>query len=210
MYVKRFVNFFFKLLKSPNNKKLIITRIKTCPILILIKRYFYVFRPIVQLVERAAHDGFVVGSNPARPISYIKYYFYMDFNSKDYQSIKLKKFFKTNDFFFLFHSGKLNLNQWIQTEQNLKKLKLKYFKILNGPTLKLFKSSIYQNLSPVICSFIIFIHSNFKTTKLQLRSVKKNLKPSFELISIKLNNKIYSTSQLKGLNSFSYRETKLT
>ena len=25
-------------------------------------------RPIVQLVERAAHDGFVVGSNPAGPI----------------------------------------------------------------------------------------------------------------------------------------------
>ena len=25
------------------------------------------FRLIVQLVERAAHNGFVVGSNPARP-----------------------------------------------------------------------------------------------------------------------------------------------
>lgn len=29
---------------------------------------FLDFRPIVQLVERAAHNGFVVGSNPARPI----------------------------------------------------------------------------------------------------------------------------------------------
>ena len=68
MYVKRFVNFFFKLSKSPNNKKLIIIKIKICPILILIKRYFYFVRPIVQLVERVAHDSFVVGSNPARPI----------------------------------------------------------------------------------------------------------------------------------------------
>lgn len=157
------------------------------------------------MVERAAHDGFVVGSNPARLINYIKYCFDMDFNSKDYQSIKLKRLFKTNDFFFLFHSAKLDLNQWVQTEQNLKKLKLKYFKILNGTTLKLFKGSIYRNLSPVICGFIIFIHSNFKTTKLHFKSVKKNLKPSFELISVKLNNKVYPTSQLKGLNSFSYR-----
>lgn len=32
-------------------------------------------RPIVQLVERAAHNGFVVGSNPARPIlfDYLEY-----------------------------------------------------------------------------------------------------------------------------------------
>lgn len=36
--------------------------------LVLIKKCFYFFRPIVQLVERAAHNGLVVGSNPARPI----------------------------------------------------------------------------------------------------------------------------------------------
>jgi hypothetical protein len=129
----------------------------------------------------------------------------MDFNSKNSQSINLKRLFKTNDFFFLFHSAKLDLNQWIQTEQNLKKLKLKYSKVLNGTTLKLFKSSIYQNLSPIICGSIIFIRSNFKTTKLQLKSVTKNLKPSFELISVKLNNKMYPALQLKGLSSFSYR-----
>ena len=130
----------------------------------------------------------------------------MDFNSKDYQSVKLKKFFKTNDFFFLFHSAKLDLNQWTQTEQSLKKLKLKYSKALNGTTLKLFKSSIYKNLSPIIGGFVLFMSSGFKTTELRLNSVKKELKPSFELISVKLNNKLYSTSQLKGLNTFSHRK----
>jgi hypothetical protein len=129
----------------------------------------------------------------------------MDFNSKNYQNIKLKKFFKMNDFFFLFHSAKLDLNQWTQTEQNLKKLKLKYLKAFNGTTLKLFNSSIYRNLSPVICGFVLFIHSNFKTTELNLKPIKKDLKPSFELISVKLNNKMYSTSQLKGLNTLSYQ-----
>jgi hypothetical protein len=130
----------------------------------------------------------------------------MDFNTKSYQSIKLKKFFKTNDFFFLFHSAKLDLNQWTQTEQNLKKLKLKYLKLLNGTTLKLFKDSIYKNLSSVICGFVLFLNSNFKTAELQLKSVKKDLKLSFELIAVKLNNKIYSTSQMKGLNTFSYKK----
>lgn len=130
----------------------------------------------------------------------------MDFNSKDYQSAKLKNFFKTNSFFFFFHSAKLDLNQWIQTEQNLKKLKLNYSKALNGITLKLFQNSIYANVSSLICSFILFINSNFKTTELKLNSVKKDLKPSFELIAVKLNNKIYSTAQLRGLDTFSYKK----
>jgi len=131
----------------------------------------------------------------------------MDFNSKDYQNVKLKNFFKTNGFFLWFHSAKLDLNQWTDTEQNLKKLKLNYSKALNGITLKLFKDSIYTNMSPIVCSFVLFINSNYKTTELQLNSMEKNLKPSFKLISVKLNNKIYSTSQLKGLNDFSYKKS---
>jgi hypothetical protein len=130
----------------------------------------------------------------------------MDFNSKDYQSVKLKNFFKTNGFFFWFHSAKLDLNQWVRTEQKLKKLKLNYSKGLNGITLKLFKNSIYTTISPIVCSFILFINSDFKTTEVQLESVKKDLKPSFELIAVKVNNKVYSTSQLKGLNDFSYKK----
>jgi hypothetical protein len=129
----------------------------------------------------------------------------MDFNLKEYQRVKLKKFFKTNDFFFLFHSVKLDLNLWIQTEQNLKKLNLKYSKILNGATLKLFQTSIYQNVSPIICGFVVVINPNLRTTELRLKSIKKDLNPSFELISMKLKNKMYSISQLKGLNAISYR-----
>lgn len=130
----------------------------------------------------------------------------MDFNSKDYQNAKLKNFFKTNGFFLWFHSAKLELNQWIYIEQNLKKLKLNYSKALNGITLKLFKNSIYTNVSPIVCSFVLFINSNFRTTELQLNSLEKDLKPSFKLISAKLNNKVYSVSQLKGLNHFSYKK----
>jgi len=130
----------------------------------------------------------------------------MDFNSKNYQNVKLRKKFQTNGFFFLFHSAKLDLNQWLQTEQNLKKLKLNYSKALNGITLKLFENSIFKNLSLTICSFVLFINPNFKTTELQLSLMKKDLKPSFQLISVKLNNKIYATSQLKALNILSYKK----
>lgn len=160
------------------------------------------------MVERAAHNGFVVGSNPARPI-YILTIFIMDFNFKDYQIAKLKKYFKNNDFFFLFHSAKLNLARWTNTEQNLKKLKLNYYKPLNKVTVKIFKNSIYKNFSSSIGGFVLFINSNYKTIELNLQSIVKNLEPSFALISVKLNNKIYSTSQLKGMKDLSYKKNVL-
>lgn len=130
----------------------------------------------------------------------------MDFNLKDYQIFKLKKYFRNNNFFFLFHSAKLNLNQWTITEQNLKKLKLNYYKTLNGVTLKTLKSSIYKNSSSIVSSFVVFINPKFKTTVFDLESLIKNLKPSFSLISLKLNDKIYSPTQLKGLKSLSYKK----
>jgi hypothetical protein len=128
----------------------------------------------------------------------------MDFNFKTYQIVKLKKYFKKNGLFFLFHSAKLNLTKWTLTEQNLKKLKLSYYKPLNKTTVKTFKSSIYKNFSSNIAGFILFINSSYKTTELNLASILKVLKPSFTLVSIKLNNKIYSTAQIKGLNDLSY------
>ena len=131
----------------------------------------------------------------------------MDFNHKAYQIIKLKKYFKNNDFFLLFHSAKLNLMKWVITEQNLKKLKLDYHKPLNKTTVKTLENSIYKNFNANIAGFIMFINTTYKTTELNLPSIIKNLKPSFILVSIKLNNKIYSTTQLNGLNDLSYKKT---
>ena len=130
----------------------------------------------------------------------------MDFNLKNFQIYKFKKYFKNNDFFFLFHSAKLSLNQWVGIEQDLKKLKLSYYKTLNGTSLKTLKNSIYLNSSSVITSFVVFLHPKFKTTDFDLNALTKNLKPSFSLLSLKLNNKIYSTSQLKGIKSLSYKK----
>ena len=129
----------------------------------------------------------------------------MDFNLKDYQVLKLKKYFKKNGFFLLFHSAKLSLKQWVVVEQELKKLKLNYYKTLNGTTLKTFEKSIYKNYSPIITNFVIFIDPEFKTTELDLEQLIKDMRPSFSLISLKLNNKIYSPSQLKGVKSLSYK-----
>nr|QXV92930.1 putative protein orf157 [Nitzschia anatoliensis] len=134
----------------------------------------------------------------------------MDFNFKTYQVVKLKKYFKNNSLFLLFHSNKLNITKWTLTEQNLKKLKLSYYKPLNKTIKKTLKNSIYKNFDSNVVGFILFINSQYKTTLLNLPFITKNLKPSFILISLKLNNKIYSTAQIKGLNELSYKKNMFT
>lgn len=130
----------------------------------------------------------------------------MDFNFKTYKLIKLKKYFSKNSLFFLFDSVKLNKKNWTFNEQNLKKLKLRYYKPLNKITIKTFKSSIYKNFYFNLIGFIFFINPCYKKNELKLFSIIKFLKPSFILISVKLNNKIYSIAQIKRLDNLSYHK----
>ena len=131
----------------------------------------------------------------------------MDFKFKTYQKVKVKEYFLNNKFFLLFHSAKLNSTKWMVVEQNLKKLKLNYYKPLNKTTTNTLKSSVYRNFSSNIAGFILFVNSRYRSTELNLSFIIKNLKPSFTLASIKLNNRIYSTAQLKGLNHLSYKKS---
>lgn len=127
----------------------------------------------------------------------------MDFNLKKYQTFKLKRYFKTNHFFLIFHSAKLNLSQWIIIEQSLKKLKLHCYKPLNGVVPKTLKKSAYRNISSIFSSFVVFIHIE---KELDLNLSIKSFKPLFTLIALKLNNNVYSSVQLKGSKNLSYRK----
>lgn len=133
----------------------------------------------------------------------------MDFNFKAYQKVKLKKYLKNNSLFFLFHSVKLDLSKWMLIEQNLEKLNLDYYKPLNKLTMTIFKNSIFENYSANIAGFLVFINSKqgSKELKLNLPHLTKALRQSFTLASVKLNNKIYATSQLKGVTDLSYKKS---
>ena len=92
------------------------------------------------------------------------------------------------------------------SHQLAQKLKLEYYKPLNRVTLTTFINSIYRNFSSNIGGFIIFLNSRYKSSQFNLESIIKSLKPSFVLIGVKLNNKIYSISQLKGMKNLSYKQ----
>ena len=93
------------------------------------------------------------------------------------------------------------------TEQHLKKIKLEYHQIYNGTAIKTINDSIYLNINQVITGVVIFAKSIFKSTTLQLKTVKSDLSPSFILLFLKLNNKVYTLPQFNNINVFNYKTT---
>ena len=157
------------------------------------------------MVERTAHNGLVVGSSPTKPKNLSLYK--MDHNLKKYRVLKVKNNFKNSDLLFFYHSSKIKSNKWMLTEQHLKKIKLEYNQIYNGTAIKTINKSIYLNIKQIISGVIIFAKPIFKLTTLKLKTVKNDLSPSFILLFLKLNNKIYILPQFNNINTFNYKTT---
>ena len=81
----------------------------------------------------------------------------MKFNLKHYKLSKTRKYIKTNNLFFFFNGTNLDSENWIKTEQNLKNLKLNYYKIYNRIAIKTIKNSIYKNIKQIITGVTFFI-----------------------------------------------------
>jgi len=130
----------------------------------------------------------------------------MDFNFKKYQILKLQKYFKNKGLFFFVHCNKLNLSQWTHIEQNLTKLELNYYKPLNKVLNKILKNSIYKNFSFIVNGFVLFVSSSNDNKELNLQQIQKSLAANFLLTGVKLNNKVYSTTQVKQMKTLSYKQ----
>jgi hypothetical protein len=155
------------------------------------------------VVERTAHNGLVVGSIPTGP----NHKYLMKLTSKEYRIIKIKNYLKKNNLFFFFNGINQNSNNWIKTEQELKNLNLKYYKIFNKTTINTFKNSIFINSRRTINGVTFVIKPVLNSTVLT-KKMLFTLYP-FVFLSIKLNTNIYSYSQISCVNSFNYYSTKL-
>ena len=130
----------------------------------------------------------------------------MQFNLKSYQIYKTKKYLK-NDFLFLAIGANQNSQNLINISQNLHKLNLTYYKIYNNTSIKMFKNSVYQNLSKTLNTTLFFLkpQRNDKfLTKNNLINTLKNI--LFTPLMVKLDKKIYLVTQLKNLRSLNYTQ----
>jgi hypothetical protein len=128
---------------------------------------------------------------------------FMEFKSKKYKFSKIKNYIKTNNFFIFYNGNNLNLKNWIIIEQQLKYLKLDYYKTYNTVTKKILENSIYVNFKPLINGLILLIKPN-KKTKVHFKNLI-NLNTVLIPIGIKTNKNFYNTVQLKNFYSLEYQ-----
>jgi hypothetical protein len=132
----------------------------------------------------------------------------MQLNFRQYQISKTRKYLIKNNFLILSIGSNQNSQNWLQIEQGLKKLKLNYHKLYNNITKKTIKNSIFKNSLNMINSTFFFLKPNFnKANNFLIKpSIINNLKSIFfTVLSIKLNNQIYSISQFKNIKSLTYK-----
>jgi len=132
------------------------------------------------------------------------------FSAKNFEINKTKNYIKTNNILFLTDGVNKNSNDWIYTEQTLKKINLKYRKVFNKTTRKALNGSVFQRTHNNVNGITFFIKPGVNEKKSLLKNnIVKDLKLLlFILLAIKLNNKAYSTNQLNKSNSLNYINNK--
>lgn len=131
----------------------------------------------------------------------------MELTQRDYVLKKTKNYLKKGTLFIFCNGINKNAKEWLVTEQALRKLPVKSYKIFNKATLETVQNSIYFNTINTIACVGFFI-TLAKGTK---EPVKQHLLNDLEVLlftvlSIKLNNTLFSKTQLQNLSTFNYQE----
>ena len=122
----------------------------------------------------------------------------MDFNFRKHQILRTKKFIK-KEFLLLTNGSSQNSKVWLaNVKPGLYKFNLKTYKIFNKIALKVIKKSRYKNLIKIVTGTFLFVCLCDKKLSISRGILKNNLDLSFfKILAFKLNNKIYSSEQLK-------------
>ena len=165
---------------------------------ILLLAHCLVIRAYSSTVERTAHNGLVVGSNPTKPNN-----IRMKLTIKTYKYLKMKKCFKKANLIYILNT--LTEKNEIYITQKLKRFEVNHFRLYNALAKLMLRESIHQNYISLVTGFVM----------IALPEARTNQKPQLftseilTLNGLKMNNKIYSTKQLSLCNNFKYRETLL-
>ena len=83
----------------------------------------------------------------------------MKFNLKEYQKQKIKQYFKNNSFTILSINANKKAQNWLDLDQELKKLKFSYYKICNKTTKKIHCKNGGCNKTSAIIKLHIYIRN---------------------------------------------------
>jgi hypothetical protein len=134
----------------------------------------------------------------------------MDFTAKNFKIEKTKNFIKNNSLFIFFNGINRNTNDWIIIEQELKKIDFNYYKICNKTSKTILNNSIFLSTSSLINSMTFLLKPLENKKEINKNILFKNIESLiFSLLAIKINNRMYSKTQIKNLISLNYKDNKL-
>ena len=128
---------------------------------------------------------------------------------KDYESLKVKTCIKKDRLVFFFNGVNRSSKKLVYVEQKLKTLGYYSYKILNQTAIRILNNSVYLSIGSVFEGLNFFIKP-LQKCDLRKNVFQKTFEPSlFFLTAVKVNNKIYSGTQVKRLHSVKYSKNKL-
>ena len=130
----------------------------------------------------------------------------MKLKLKNYKYYKIKNYFKNQKMFFIYNSSDLNFKNWLKLQQNFQTKNLKCYKLNNNLTINFLNNSIFKNLSSLISGSIIIISLKKNTYNDFFISQLQTLNTITTFLSLKLNNKIYSSNQVSTIKTLNYQK----
>lgn len=127
----------------------------------------------------------------------------MKFELKNYKLKKSKNYYKKTPLFFIFSVSNLNSKNWLKIEQDFYTQNLKYFRVYNTLLIKIVEKSIFKKMSLIINSSTCFAHFKSNNTKSVLQRLIK-LNPLVSFLGLRLNNNVYSLTQLTKIYDLNY------
>jgi len=129
----------------------------------------------------------------------------MELITRHYKINKIKNYIRTNQIFFLFNGITLKFYDWILIEQAFKNMNFKYYKIFNKTATKTLNNSVYRQIRTTINGITFFIRLVANVKSLTKKLLFNNFEPLlFSLVVLRINNKVYSSKQLKITCSLNY------
>ena len=125
---------------------------------------------------------------------------------KNYQLKKFKHYIKKTDLIFFFFITNLPIKNQLELDQKLSKNNLKIYKIKNTIATIALQSSIFLNTLALVNGPISMLSvKNSQLHNLNLLNLL-NIYPNTFILTIKLNKKIYSNTQLKTISTLNYKD----
>lgn len=131
----------------------------------------------------------------------------MKFELKSYKLQKTKNYFKKKPILFMFNVSNSNSKSWLQMEQVFYKYNLKCSKTYNTLSRKSLEKSIFKNTVVLMSGSLCLVYfGKTVNSPIELQKIVK-ISPTMSFLGVKLNNKIYSSTQIKTLSSLNYNKT---